>query len=73
MRCALPAERATELQRGILVEAVGDEGLRAEFEKSVGELPAPTSGEDMQKLLDNIYATPLAVIERLKEILHPRK
>ena len=59
--------------RAAFMHGVRDEGFRGEFEKSVGELPAPTSGEDMQKLLASIYATPHDVIAQLKDILHPRK
>jgi hypothetical protein len=39
----------------------------------VGEAPAPTNGEDMQKLLNEIYSTPAAVVGRLKAVLNPGK
>jgi len=64
----LPPERAKEV-RAAFWAALGDKDLRAEFAKIMGEEPTPTSGEDMQKLLENIYATPAPVVEKLRAIL----
>jgi tripartite-type tricarboxylate transporter receptor subunit TctC len=68
----LPADRAAEI-RAAFMAAMNDPELKAEFTKMVGEAPAPTSGEDMQKLLHEIYATPPAVVDRLKTVLNPGK
>jgi hypothetical protein len=37
--------------------------------KLTGEDLEPTSGENAQKLLDDIYATPVAVAHKLRDIL----
>jgi tripartite-type tricarboxylate transporter receptor subunit TctC len=68
----MPADRAAEV-RAAFMAAMKDAELRAEFTKIVGEEPAPTSGEDMQKLLNEIYATPRAIVDRLKTVLNPGK
>jgi tripartite-type tricarboxylate transporter receptor subunit TctC len=65
---SLPAARARDV-RAAFAKAVADEGFRAEFTKVVGEPPSPTSGDDMQKLLGEIYATPPDVVARLKKLL----
>jgi tripartite-type tricarboxylate transporter receptor subunit TctC len=64
----LPAERAKEV-RAAFWGALNDKELRAEFTKIMGEEPTPTSGEDMQKLLETIYATPEPVVAKLRAIL----
>jgi tripartite-type tricarboxylate transporter receptor subunit TctC len=68
----LPANRAAEI-RAAFMAAMNDPELKAEFTKMVGEAPAPTNGEDMQKLLNEIYSTPPAVVDRLKTVLNPGK
>jgi hypothetical protein len=68
----LPAARAADVRKAFAL-AVADEGFRAEFTKIVGEPPSPTSGEDMQKILDEIYATPPEVVSRLKAVLSKMK
>ena len=68
----LPPERAKEI-RAAFMAAMQDEGLRAEFAKVVGEPPSPTGGADMQRLLEEIYATPADVVARLKAVLNPGK
>jgi hypothetical protein len=68
----VPANRAAEI-RAAFVGAMNDPELKAEFTKMVGEEPAPTNGVDMQKLLNEIYATPPAVVDRLKAVLNPGK
>jgi tripartite-type tricarboxylate transporter receptor subunit TctC len=65
----VPAERAAEV-RSAFMSAMRDEGLQAEFLKVVGDKPSPTSGEDMQKLIEEIYATPPEVVARLKDVLN---
>src|SRR5262245_36276009 len=65
----LSADRAKEL-RAAFTAAIKDKELIAEYTKMVGEEPAPTGGEDMQKLLNEIDATPPAVLARLKAVLN---
>ena len=65
----LPAERAADI-RGAFMSAMNDAELRAEFLKVVGDKPSPTNGADMQKIIDEIYATPPEVVERLKNVLN---
>lgn len=68
----LPADRAKEI-RAAFMAAMQDEALKAEFNKMEGEEPAPTGGEDMQRLLHETDATPPAVVARLKAVLNPGK
>lgn len=65
----LTAERAADI-RGAFTSAMNDEELRAEFLKIVGDKPSPTTGADMQTILDEIYATPPDIVERLKIVLN---
>ena len=67
----LPAERAAELRKAFM-QAVGDEGFRAEFAKTTaGEQPEPTDGASMQQVIAAMYATPKDVSERLRKIVTP--
>lgn len=66
----VPADRAKEV-RAAFMAALTDPALVAEFQKVMGEGPSPTSGEDMQKLLEDMYSTPPEVVARLKAILKP--
>jgi tripartite-type tricarboxylate transporter receptor subunit TctC len=61
-------ERTAELRKAF-AEAMKDPELRAEVVKLTGEDPEPTSGEDMQKLIAQIYSTPEAVAHKLRDIL----
>jgi tripartite-type tricarboxylate transporter receptor subunit TctC len=64
----LPAERVAELRKAFMA-AMADEELRAEGAKIGLDDIDPTSGEDMQKLLQQIYATPEAVVEQARAML----
>jgi tripartite-type tricarboxylate transporter receptor subunit TctC len=64
----IPAERAAELRSAFML-AMKDEGLREEMRKLSGEDVNPTAGEEMQKLLARIYATPATTVEKLRNIL----
>ncbi len=64
----VPAERVAELRKAFMA-ALKDPGAQAELIKTVGELPDSTNGEDMQKLLADIYATPAPILARLKSIV----
>ncbi len=64
-------ERLGELRKAFMA-AMADAELRAEFAKSSGgDEPEPTGGEDMQRLLAQMQATPLPVVERLRVLLNP--
>jgi tripartite-type tricarboxylate transporter receptor subunit TctC len=65
----LPAKE-TALLRGAFEATVEDPQFRAEATTIQAEL-APTPGEDVQKLVGRIYATPSSVIERVKKLLTP--
>jgi tripartite-type tricarboxylate transporter receptor subunit TctC len=64
----LARERVTELRKAF-AEAMNDAELRAEVIKLTGEDLEPTSGEDAQKLVADMYATPEAVAHKLRDIL----
>jgi tripartite-type tricarboxylate transporter receptor subunit TctC len=64
----MAAERTAELRKAIMA-ALNDPELRAEARKTFGDEIEPTGGEQAQKLLADMYATPPAVVERLKAIL----
>jgi len=64
----LARERVTELRKAF-AEAMNDAELRAEVIKLTGEDIEPTSGEDAQKLVADMYATPEAVAHKLRDIL----
>jgi tripartite-type tricarboxylate transporter receptor subunit TctC len=64
----MAAERTAEL-RAAFAQAMQDAELRAEVVKLTGEDLEPTSGEDVAKLIGEIYATPEAVAHRLRDIL----
>jgi tripartite-type tricarboxylate transporter receptor subunit TctC len=61
-------ERTAELRKAF-AQAMQDADLRAEVVKLTGEDVDPTSGEDMEKLIAEIYATPDAVAQKLRDIL----
>ncbi|MGH6768915.1 MAG: Bug family tripartite tricarboxylate transporter substrate binding protein [Xanthobacteraceae bacterium] len=64
----MPAERTAELRKAF-AQALNDKELRAEAIKIIGEDLEPTTGEQAQKLIAAMYATPAAVVQRLKGIL----
>jgi hypothetical protein len=61
-------ERTAELRKAF-ADAMNDAELRAEVVKLTGEDLEPTAGASAQKLLDDIYATPVAVAHKLRDIL----
>jgi tripartite-type tricarboxylate transporter receptor subunit TctC len=65
----LPESKATLLRRAFDA-TVQDPEFRAEAARIQADL-APTSGEDVQKLVGRLYATPRPVIERVKKLLAP--
>jgi tripartite-type tricarboxylate transporter receptor subunit TctC len=64
----MPAARTAELRQAF-AQALADKELRGEALKTFGDELEPTSGEQAQKLIADIYATPPAVAERLRGIL----
>lgn len=64
----LAPQRAAELRKAFAA-AMNDADLRAEVVKLTGEELEPTLGEDAQKLVAQMYATPPAVARRLRDIL----
>jgi tripartite-type tricarboxylate transporter receptor subunit TctC len=66
----MPAGKAALLRRAFDA-TTADPEFRAEAAKMQADL-APSTGEDVQKLVARIYATPRPVIERLKKILAPQ-
>jgi tripartite-type tricarboxylate transporter receptor subunit TctC len=65
----LPANK-TALLRRAFDATMADPEFRGEAAKMQADL-APSTGEDVQKLVARIYATPRPVIERVKKILAP--
>ena len=61
-------ERVAELRKAF-AEAMKDPELRAEVIKLTGEDLEPTNGEEAQKLVADMYATPEAVAHKLRDIL----
>ena len=65
----LPADTATLLRRAFDATMEDPEFL-AEAQKIEADI-SPTTGEDVQKLVAHIYATPKPVIDRAKKLLNP--
>ena len=64
-------DRRAELRKAFMAAMAAPE-LKAEFAKSSGgDEPDPTGGEDMQKLLVQMQATPAPVVARLRVLLNP--
>ena len=64
----MSAQRIAELRRAFN-ETLADKELVAEAVRSMKEEPSPTSGEEMQKIMNEIYATPEAIVERLRLVM----
>jgi tripartite-type tricarboxylate transporter receptor subunit TctC len=65
----VPANRATLIRRAFDA-TMQDPDFRADATRIQADV-APTTGEDVQKLVARIYATPKPVIERIKKLLAP--
>jgi tripartite-type tricarboxylate transporter receptor subunit TctC len=61
-------ERLVELRKAFAA-TLADKEVIAEATRIMKEAPTPTQGDDMQKLLVKIYATPAPVVDRLKGVL----
>jgi tripartite-type tricarboxylate transporter receptor subunit TctC len=62
-----PPERVAALRKAFM-DALHDTDLNAEADRMKLDI-APLSGQDLQTLIDKIYATPQAVIDRAKNAL----
>jgi tripartite-type tricarboxylate transporter receptor subunit TctC len=65
----LPANKAALLRRAFDA-TMQDPQFRAEAARIQADL-APTMGEEVQKLVARLYATPRSVVERAKRLLAP--
>jgi tripartite-type tricarboxylate transporter receptor subunit TctC len=65
----LPATK-TALLRRAFDATMKDPDFRAEVAKTRTDL-VPSTGEEVQKLVARMYATPRPVIERIKKVLAP--
>jgi tripartite-type tricarboxylate transporter receptor subunit TctC len=63
----VPAHRVAALRKAF-IEAVNDPGLKAEVEKVGGEVTLVT-GEEMQKHVADIMATPPAIAEKMQKLM----
>ena len=63
-----PPARVAELRKAFMA-GLADPGAIDELIKTVGERPDSTPGEEMQKLLGDIYNSPEAVLLRLRNIV----
>src|SRR6195256_4791740 len=61
----VPMERVAALRRAFL-DTMRDDELLAEARK-IGIVIDPISGEELQALAENIYATPAAIVEQVKQ------
>jgi tripartite-type tricarboxylate transporter receptor subunit TctC len=64
----VPSERISEL-RSAFKSVMNDPELRAEVVKLSSEEPDPTAGEEAQKIVADMYATPEVSVDRLRRIL----
>ena len=63
----IPAERVVALRKAFM-EAMKDPDLLAEAQR-IGLAVDPISGEDLQKLAADIFATPVPFVEKVKDAL----
>jgi tripartite-type tricarboxylate transporter receptor subunit TctC len=63
----VPKDRADALRKGFMA-ALADPELLAEAKKMRIDI-APTSGEDVEKLIAKLFATPQAVSDSVKKTL----
>jgi tripartite-type tricarboxylate transporter receptor subunit TctC len=63
----VPADRVAALRKAFVV-ALNDKNLRMEADKMQFDVD-PISGEELQKLVSDLYATPPHLIERARQAL----
>ena len=64
----LPAARVAELRKAYS-DTMADKEVVAEAVKLMQDEPTPTSGADMARLMERMYATPEPIVARLRDIL----
>jgi tripartite-type tricarboxylate transporter receptor subunit TctC len=67
----VPAERIAALRKAFM-DAMNDKELLADAERSKLEI-TPVSGEEIQKLVEEVYDTPAAITKRAAELLKVEK
>jgi tripartite-type tricarboxylate transporter receptor subunit TctC len=67
----VPADRVAALRKAFM-DTMRDKEFLAEAERGKLEI-TPVSGEDIQKLVEEVYATPEAVTRRAMELLQAEK
>lgn len=63
----MPAERVAALRKAF-VEALNDKELLAEAERLKIDV-TPVEGSELQALVEKVYATPPAIVERARQAL----
>jgi tripartite-type tricarboxylate transporter receptor subunit TctC len=63
----VPPDRVAALRTAFL-KALNDQGLRSEAAKMQLDVD-PLSGEDLQKVVADLYATPSRIVERARQAL----
>jgi hypothetical protein len=66
----VPADRVAALRKAF-VEALNDKGLRSEADKMHLDVD-PIAGDELQKIVSNLYATPKPIVERARQALNAR-
>jgi tripartite-type tricarboxylate transporter receptor subunit TctC len=71
MAAGIPAERAAALRKAFW-EVMHDQKFLAEAARLEAPI-APVPADELQRVVASIYSTPPAVIERLKQVITPKK
>lgn len=64
----LSAQRVADLRKAFSA-TLADKEVIGDAAKMMQEEPTPTTGEDMQKIIAQMYATPEPIVARLREVL----
>jgi len=65
----MPAE-VTQILRAAFSATLQDKDFLADAERTRIDV-APSSGERVQRLVEELYATPKRIVERAKELVRP--
>jgi tripartite-type tricarboxylate transporter receptor subunit TctC len=66
----VPADRVAALRKAF-VEALNDKDLRSDADKMHLDID-PIAGDELQKIVSNLYATPKPIVERARQALSAR-
>jgi hypothetical protein len=66
----VPADRVAALRKAF-VEALNDKDLRSDADKMHLDVD-PIAGDELQKIVSNLYATPKPIVERARQALSAR-